>query len=114
MSIAQSASQTASGIMQSVLTVANTVTGAVNMLQHATIAGNCKAAAWSSEVQHSTRLQSKFAHARIFDEVANKIAIRKLERVRAMQVPEYAAAYTEAVEFLSQPDAAEATATAAV
>jgi hypothetical protein len=108
MSIAQAASQTGAGIMQSVLTVANTVTGAVNLVNVATQAGNIKAQAWLTNVEQSTRLEGKYDAVRIKDEVQNKIARRLLERRLAMQDSAYAKAYEEAGAYLEDAPKAEA------
>ena len=102
MSIANAASQTLSGIMMSVLTMANVVTSTVNLAATASAAGNVKANAWLENVKVSTSLESKDDASRIFDEVADKIATRKLARKLAMQNAEYAQAYAEACALLTE------------
>lgn len=89
------------GICQSVLTAVNAVTSTVNLANTAAAAGNIKANAWLENVKLSTVLMSKDDALRIHDEVADKIAARKIQRKLAMQNADYAAAYQEACDLLS-------------
>lgn len=100
MSIIQAASNTGVGVCNSALTIVNTVTSTVNMLNVASQAGNIKAYAWLSDVKHSTMLDSAVSKEFITEDFKLKVARRQVESAKAMQDPALASAYAAASKFV--------------